>query len=89
MAFHAVAGAGGEFGFVLISFALTPRILTSTMAQTMMLVIAMSMLLSPLFFILYDQIVIRLKDDAERLGEDTIDEQQPVIIAGLVALARW
>jgi CPA2 family monovalent cation:H+ antiporter-2 len=74
---------GGEFGFVLISFALTQRILTSTMAQTMMLVIAMSMLLSPLFFILYDQIVIRLKDDAERLGEDTIDEQQPVIIAGV------
>ncbi len=74
---------GGEFGFVLVSFALTQRILTGTVAQTMMLVIALSMLLTPLFFILYDQIVKRLKDDAEKLIEDTIDEQEPVIIAGV------
>lgn len=74
---------GGEFGFVLVSFALTQRILSGTVAQTMMLVIALSMLLTPLFFILYDQIVKRLKDNSEKLIEDKIEEQEPVIIAGV------
>lgn len=74
---------GGEFGFVLISFASTQRILPGPIGQTMLLVVALSMLLTPLFFILYDQIVKRLKDDTERLNEDEIDEQEPVIIAGV------
>ncbi len=73
----------GEFGFVLVSFALAQRILPTGTAQVMLLVIALSMFLTPLFFILHDQIVKRLKEDGESIVPDRIENQEPVIIAGV------
>ena len=73
----------GEFGFVLVSFALKTRVLTEGLGQTLLLVIALSMLLTPLFFILYDWLSRRLKETAEAREADQIDEQQPIIIAGM------
>jgi CPA2 family monovalent cation:H+ antiporter-2 len=73
----------GEFGFVLVAFTLSQRVLGPALAGELMLVIALSMLLTPLFFILYDQIVKRLAEDGEAVPDDDIEEQQPIIIAGV------
>jgi monovalent cation:H+ antiporter-2, CPA2 family len=73
----------GEFGFVLTSFAGTQRILPASLAQSVLLMIALSMFLTPLFFMLQDYIARHLKEDDEKAPEDEIDEQQPIIIAGV------
>ncbi len=73
----------GEFGFVLVAFTLAQRVLPAGLAETLMLVIALSMLLTPLFFILYDQIVKRMSEDGDSIPDDEIDDQQPIIIAGV------
>jgi CPA2 family monovalent cation:H+ antiporter-2 len=73
----------GEFGFVLISFSLQQNVLPTQIGEKLHLVIAMSMLATPLLFILYDVLSRRLSDHAENLPPDTIDEKGPVIIAGI------
>ncbi len=73
----------GEFGFVLTSFAVAQRILPESTAQTLLLVITLSMLLTPLFFLLHDFLARRLVDPSEAVVYDDIDDQQPIIIAGV------
>ncbi|MFV0303028.1 MAG: monovalent cation:proton antiporter-2 (CPA2) family protein, partial [Paracoccus sp. (in: a-proteobacteria)] len=73
----------GEFGFVLISYAASLAILTRSMAEGFLLVIALSMLATPLLFIIHDQVAKRLGDGSEDYDPDEIDEQQPIIIAGV------
>ena len=73
----------GEFGFVLVSFALAQRILPADLAQTVLLVVALTMLLTPLLFILHDRLAARAKEDGETAKPDEIDDQQPIIIAGI------
>ncbi|RMC36186.1 monovalent cation:proton antiporter-2 (CPA2) family protein [Paracoccus alkanivorans] len=74
----------GEFGFVLISYAVALAILPRDLAQGFLLVIALSMLVTPLLFIIHSQIRRRLSEGAEPdIPGDDIDEQQPIIIAGI------
>ncbi len=73
----------GEFGFVLTAFAVKQRILPDALAQSLLLVIALSMFLTPLFFILQDVLAKRMKEESEAHEADEIDEQQPIIIAGV------
>ncbi|MTH78674.1 monovalent cation:proton antiporter-2 (CPA2) family protein [Paracoccus aestuariivivens] len=73
----------GEFGFVLISFAVTLAILPRELAQAMLLVIALSMLATPLLFILSDYISRRIAEDRASEPPDEIAEQQPIIVAGI------
>ncbi|WBU63074.1 monovalent cation:proton antiporter-2 (CPA2) family protein [Paracoccus aerodenitrificans] len=74
----------GEFGFVLISYAVALRVLPDRLAQGFLLVIALSMLITPLLFIVNDQISRRISDGGgEAQGPDDIDDQQPIIIAGI------
>ena len=73
----------GEFGFVLISYAVSLAILPPAMAQGFLLIIALSMLATPLLFIINDQIARRLGDGVAALEPDEIEEQQPIIIAGV------
>lgn len=72
----------GEFGFVLVSFAVGQRILPDETAQRVLLIIALSMLLTPLFFLLHDRLARRMGEPAKP-DADAIDDQQPVIIAGI------
>lgn len=72
----------GEFGFVLISFSLQQSVLPSQLAQTLLLVITVTMLLTPLFFIAWERFSARLTPHSLPRHEK-IDDQQPVIIAGL------
>ncbi|MFZ5708278.1 MAG: cation:proton antiporter [Pseudomonadota bacterium] len=73
----------GEFGFVLVAFSLQQRILPEALSGTLMMVIALSMLLTPLFFIVHDLIVKRIADDSDAEPEDEIDDRQQIIIAGM------
>jgi len=72
----------GEFGFVLVSFAVVQRILPTALAEKVLVVIALSMLITPLLFILHDQIARFARAD-KAPDPDDIDEHQPVIIAGV------
>lgn len=74
----------GEFGFVLLSYATSLAIIRTQLAQGFLLVIALSMLVTPLLFILHDRVVAWLDDERDVLATpDRIDDQQPVIIAGV------
>ena len=73
----------GEFGFVLISFSLAQNVIPADLAQKMLLVIALSMLITPLLFIAYEILSRRMADSSQQLEPDEIDEEGPVIIAGI------
>ena len=73
----------GEFGFVLTSYAISLSVLSDRLAQGVLLVTALSMLATPLLFILHDRL-LRWRGDDRDLGQpDDITEQQPIIIAGV------
>ncbi|MFN2100667.1 cation:proton antiporter [Altererythrobacter sp. MF3-039] len=71
----------GEFGFVLIAFALANFVLSEPLADLLLLVVALTMLVTPLLFIVYDKIFACSQDEDGRDADD-IDEENPVIIAG-------
>ena len=73
----------GEFGFVLVSFALGQRILPTDLAQIVLLVVALTMLLTPLLFILHDRLAPGTGEGGGETGHDEIDDPQPIIIAGI------
>ena len=73
----------GEFGFVLLSYAVSLAILPRALGQAFLLVIALSMLATPLLFILSDYISRRIAEERAADIPDVIEEQQPIIIAGV------
>ncbi|MEM5520048.1 cation:proton antiporter [Sulfitobacter sp. AS59] len=73
----------GEFGFVLVSFSVATGVMPNDVAEVLLLVVALSMLITPLLFILYDQISKRFDTKAGPIVADEIDEQGTVIIAGV------
>ena len=76
-------GQAGEFGFVLISFALGIGALSPALAQKLLLMIALSMLITPLLFILYEYRTRKMASEDEHHDADDIDETGTVIIAGI------
>ncbi|MCG7491950.1 monovalent cation:proton antiporter-2 (CPA2) family protein [Thalassobius sp. Cn5-15] len=72
----------GEFGFVLLSFSRQQQVLPGPLADTLSLVVALSMLATPLLFIIYDLLSKSMKE-GEHHEADEINEQGPVIIAGI------
>jgi len=74
----------GEFGFVLISFGLQQDVFPTRVAEVLLLVIALSMLLTPLSFIAYEVLRKKLSEGGEQTPEpDAIEHEAPVIIAGI------
>ena len=73
----------GEFGFVLISFSVQQDVLTSALSADLLLVVALSMMITPLLFILYDVMSRKMHSDDPDAPEDEIDEKGTVIIAGI------
>lgn len=47
----------GEFGFVLLSFTVANAVISAAIADQLLLVVALSMLLTPMLFILYDRVI--------------------------------
>jgi CPA2 family monovalent cation:H+ antiporter-2 len=72
----------GEFGFVLLSFAVASAVLPGAIAEQMLLVVALSMLLTPALFIAYEKLIAPRFDGAQEREADDIDEDANVIIAG-------
>lgn len=73
----------GEFGFVLVAFSVQQHVLPAGLSEVILLVIALTMLITPLLFILYDVLSRNLRDGGETPEADTIDQTGPVIIAGI------
>ena len=72
----------GEFGFVLLSFTVANNVIPTGVADQLLLVVALSMLLTPLLFILHDRVIVpRFNADQDR-EMDTIEESNHIIIAG-------
>ncbi|EAQ96521.1 monovalent cation:proton antiporter-2 (CPA2) family protein [Congregibacter litoralis] len=73
----------GEFGFVLISYASQTKVLPDDLVPVLLLVVALSMFLTPLLFIAFDRLVLpRYASNTEDRESDKIDDRGPVIIAG-------
>ena len=72
----------GEFGFVLLSFCLQSHVVHPELAAKLSLVIALSMLLTPVLFILYDKYIRSAKSTQDEKPADTIEQLGTVIIAG-------
>ena len=72
----------GEFAFVLIAFALANAVLPQALADLLLLVVALTMLVTPLLFILYDKVIAHALCENEGREADRIEEEKPVIIAG-------
>jgi monovalent cation:proton antiporter-2 (CPA2) family protein len=75
---------GGEFAFVLFSFAVQNHVLSDSVANPLIGAVAISMALTPLLLILNEQIIkprFGTREQYQREA-DTIDEENPVIIAG-------
>ena len=72
----------GEFGFVLLSFAVASHVLPQELADLALLVVTLSMLLSPLLFILYQKIVAPKYVTPTSTREESFPQERKVIIAG-------
>ncbi|MEO1639409.1 MAG: cation:proton antiporter [Pseudomonadota bacterium] len=72
----------GEFGFVLLSFSVSSAILPQALADQLLLVVAISMMLTPLLFIFYDRVIVPRYAEGAEAEADEIEEQGDVIIAG-------
>jgi CPA2 family monovalent cation:H+ antiporter-2 len=74
----------GEFGFVLVAFSAQQLVFPDRVGEILLLVIALSMLLTPLSFIASDYLRKRMADPVGEAPEpDAIDEEAPIIIAGI------
>ena len=72
----------GEFGFVLLSFTVASHVLPKDLADTLVLTVTLSMVLTPLLFILYDRFITPLFVEEQAREADEINEKGQVIIAG-------
>ena len=73
----------GEFAFVLFAFAQGNGVLDADLAQMLTLVVAITMLLTPLFFMLYEKAIAPRMVSEDTREADTIDEKGAVIVAGV------
>lgn len=72
----------GEFGFVLVSFTVASAVIPREVADLMLLVVALSMLLTPGLFILYDRVIAPRYSREQDQPEGEIASEGKIIIAG-------
>ncbi|UAB76822.1 cation:proton antiporter [Erythrobacter sp. SCSIO 43205] len=72
----------GEFGFVLLNFAVGAYVLPKPLADQLLLIVAMSMLVTPLLFIFYDKVILRHYQKERERAFDTIEDPSDIILAG-------
>ena len=72
----------GEFGFVLLSFTVANAVIPTDLADRLLLIVALSMLLTPALFILYDRVIAPRFANDETREADEIEEPGEIIIAG-------
>jgi voltage-gated potassium channel Kch len=74
----------GEFAFVLISFSSQNAILPEQVSGIMLIVVALSMLVTPLLLIINDRLVqpLFIKAQKEQEPDEIAEQDNPVLIAG-------
>lgn len=72
----------GEFGFVLISYSVANSVLPGAVSDMLLLVVALTMLLTPALFILYDRVIAPRYSRQQEQDADEIDSEAQIIIAG-------
>ena len=72
----------GEFGFVLLSFTVQNAVIPPDTAEILLMVVAISMLLTPLLFIFYERVILPRYDNDQEEDADEITEDGVAIIAG-------
>ena len=72
----------GEFGFVLLSLAVNNAAIPALLAEQMVLIIALSMMLTPALFTLHDRIIVPRYAAGQERREDNIPNNSKIIIAG-------
>ncbi len=84
MLFALALAQAGEFGFVLISFSVQNSLLSTELSNILLIVIALSMLATPLLLIINDKLVqpFYIKSENEAVSDDIDEKENPVIIAG-------
>lgn len=75
---------GGEFAFVLFSFATQNRVLASDVSEPLVAVVALSMVITPLLMIINEKLVQPrlVTAEVEREADAIDDNENPVIILG-------
>lgn len=74
----------GEFAFVLFSFAAQSMIVEANIINIMIAVVALSMAMTPIVIIINEKLILPRFGTKEKEGKeaDTIEEENPVIVAG-------
>ncbi|MDE0955577.1 MAG: cation:proton antiporter [Pseudomonadales bacterium] len=72
----------GEFGFVLLSFTVSSAVIPADLADRLLLIVALSMLLTPALFILYDRIIAPRFLALDEREMDIIEDKGEIIVAG-------
>jgi len=74
---------GGEFAFVVFGAAATAQVLTPRMSSILVVVVALSMVVTPLLLLLHDRFLLpRLQAAGKRAADEIEPQDNPVIIAG-------
>lgn len=75
---------GGEFAFVLLSFALQNNVMDASIADPMIATVAITMALTPLLMIVNEKMIQPYVEDKKKddRNSDTIDQHHSVIVAG-------
>ncbi|WP_430809435.1 MULTISPECIES: monovalent cation:proton antiporter-2 (CPA2) family protein [unclassified Carboxylicivirga] len=83
MLFSFSLAQAGEFGFVLITFALQSAIYDEFTAGVLLIVVALSMLITPVLFIINEHLIQpRILKEVSLEADEVEDNNHPVIIAG-------
>ncbi len=84
MIFSFALAQGGEFAFVLVSFAVQSHVMQSSIASPLISAVVLSMALTPFLFLMNEKIIQPRFGTKEKEDEtaDVIDEKNPIIIAG-------
>jgi len=72
----------GEFGFVLLSFTVANSVIPEALAERLLLVVALSMLLTPALFIFYEKVIVPKFVNDQAADADEIETPGSVLIAG-------
>ena len=72
----------GEFGFVLLSFTVANNVIPPDLSDLLLLVVALSMLLTPALFIAFDRVIAPRFTASEERAADEMPKGSKVIIAG-------
>ena len=72
----------GEFGFVLLSFTVANGVIPADLADRLLLIVALSMLLTPVLFIVFDRLVAPRFVTSDSRAADVMPDTNKIIVSG-------